>query len=142
MNDHAFAGAEHATPVSEPYWHGLAEGRLVLQRCNACGRHQHYPRHICRWCGSTDLDWTEAAGTGSIVARTTVHRTSRPDGGLDLPYDLVIVRVEEGPLLMALLAGEGPDAPAADDGTTGAGRLVAADFARTSAAGLLTFRVV
>ena len=32
---------------SAPYWEAMNQGRLVLQRCAACGSLRHYPRSVC-----------------------------------------------------------------------------------------------
>jgi uncharacterized OB-fold protein len=130
-------GAEHATALSQPYWDALADGRLVLQRCLDCGRHQHFPRHLCRWCGSLELEWAPATGAGEIVALTTVHRSSRPALAERIPYDLAVVRTDEGPLLMCVAIGVG------EGGTRGSqawGQRVVVDFARTLTDRLLTVR--
>jgi len=31
---------------TQPFWDGIAEGRLRLQRCASCGRYVFYPRQI------------------------------------------------------------------------------------------------
>jgi uncharacterized OB-fold protein len=130
-------GAEHATSVSRPYWDALSEGRLVLQHCTGCGRYQHFPRYFCRWCGSVDLDWLPATGGGEIVALTTVHRTSRPSLSDRMPYDLAVVRTDEGPLLMCVAIGVGESG---SRGSQAWGRRVIVDFDRTSMDRLLTVR--
>lgn len=36
----------HPTPDSKPYWDGLRERRLPLQRDADCGAVRHYPRPV------------------------------------------------------------------------------------------------
>ena len=45
--------------LDNPYWEGLAEDRLVLQRCAACDGWQWGPEWICHRCRSFDVGWQE-----------------------------------------------------------------------------------
>lgn len=126
------SGEEHSTALSRPYWDALQRGRLALQRCLRCGRFQHYPRTMCRFCHSTDLRFSAVSGRGVVFAASVVHRTTRRELEPRVPYILAVVRMDAGPLLMGLLAG----VPA---GQETAGREVAMDAAATRAAGLLSF---
>jgi uncharacterized OB-fold protein len=44
------------TNVTKPFWEGTKQGKLLLQRCRACGTHQYYPRPVCMRCMSRDLE--------------------------------------------------------------------------------------
>jgi uncharacterized OB-fold protein len=98
-------------PESAPYWAGLREGRLLIQKCIACGRLRHYPRPVCDACFSMQFDWIEASGRGSIHSWTRTHHAFLPVFKPDLPYVLVTVDLEEGPRMNARLRGDG-QAPA------------------------------
>lgn len=87
--------------VTAPWWEATREHRLLLQRCVPCHHLQHPPRAVCTRCGTTDLDWTTAAGRGVVDAHTVVHRAPRP--GRPVPYVLARVRLDEGPLLLTHL---------------------------------------
>lgn len=121
-------GSEHATDLSAPYWDGLREGRLVIQRCNSCGRSQHYPRVRCIHCGSRDLDWAPVSGKGETFASTVMYRTTNPEFESLLPVPLALVRLEEGAMIMARL-----------DAKPAVGAAVRFDPDATLATGLLTF---
>jgi uncharacterized protein len=103
---------------------------IEFQRCRSCGRHQNYPRVLCRHCRSRDLERVPASGRGLVFATTVVHRSSREELAARTPYPLTIVRMEEGPLLMALVDGEAADFPS--------GAEVAVDTEATRERGLLT----
>jgi uncharacterized OB-fold protein len=95
--------------VTQPFWDGVAEGVLRLQRCRACGRHVFYPRAVCPHCGSGDLAWVEASGAGAVHAFTVVHRAPaeyRPD----VPYVVALVDLEEGVRMMTRLVDVEPAA--------------------------------
>jgi uncharacterized protein len=101
---------------------------VEFQRCRDCGRDQNYPRALCKHCGSRALEVVEGSGRGTVFATTVVHRSSREE--LATPYGLTLVRMEEGPMLMALIVGEAEEFPA--------GAAVAVDAEATRERGLLT----
>lgn len=101
------AGDGYVPPQDEltaPWWDGTRERRLLLQRCGACGEVQHHPRHLCLSCGATDaLGWVESDGAGTVDTFTVVHRAPRP--GLEAPYVVARVRLDDGPVLLAWVVG-------------------------------------
>lgn len=97
-----------ADSQTQAFWDATREGRLTIQRCTVCGHAQHYPRAMCTACGSTGLAQADAAGAGTIVSYTTVHRSPHP--AFTPPYVVVLVRLEEGPVLLSNLTGAAADA--------------------------------
>ncbi len=94
--------------VTEPFWEGIAEGVLRVQRCRACGRHVFYPRAVCPHCGG-GLDWVEAGGGGTVHSYTIVHRAP-PAYREDVPYVVALVDLDEGVRLMTRLVDVEPAA--------------------------------
>ena len=86
------------TSDTKAWWDATRDQRLVVQRCASCGRHQHYPRALCTACGSTDLTFDDAAGTGSVVSFSVVHRA--PSDSFTPPYVVALVRLDEGVQLL------------------------------------------
>jgi uncharacterized OB-fold protein len=107
------AGDDYLPPQVEltaPWWDGTRERRLLLQRCGSCGEVQHHPRHLCVSCGATDdLGWVESAGAGTVDTFTVVHRA--PRSGLEAPYVVARIRLDDGPVLLAWLLGTGEALP-------------------------------
>ncbi|WP_326822156.1 Zn-ribbon domain-containing OB-fold protein [Streptosporangium sp. NBC_01756] len=91
--------------VTGPWWDGTRQARLLLQRCTACGGLQHYPRALCTACGSMDLGFTESSGRGVVDSFTVVHRSADP--AVAVPYVVARVRLDEGPILLTNLVGDG-----------------------------------
>jgi uncharacterized OB-fold protein len=87
------------TDVAAPFWQGLAERRLMLQCDAASGRAQFYPRPQSLY-SEAGVVWREASGRGSIVALTRSH-VAPPRLASQVPYALALVRLEEGPRLLA-----------------------------------------
>jgi uncharacterized protein len=86
---------------------GLAQGNLLIQHCNACGKVNMYPRYACPHCQSEDLGWQTALGTATLMS-FTILRGGAPEGFEgELPYALGVVRLAEDVQLLTRLV---PDA--------------------------------
>ena len=86
------------TSDTQVWWDATREQRLVVQRCNACASYQHYPRALCISCGAADLAFDDAAGSGTVVSFTIVHRA--PSESFTPPYVVALVRLDEGVQLL------------------------------------------
>ena len=82
----------------------LAEGRFMIQRSAATGRHVFFPR-IAEPGTGAPLDWVEASGRG-VVQATTVVRKKPPEPS----YNVALIDLAEGPRLMSRVEGVEPDA--------------------------------
>lgn len=90
---------------SAPFWEGLGEGEIRLQRCDDCSRVQFYPRSGCRHCGSTSLTWEALSGDGEVYTYTVVHRAPFEAFKPDVPYVIAVVELAEGPRLVTNVVG-------------------------------------
>ncbi|SRR5690554_4062020 len=96
------------TPVSGPqaqYFAQLEQGVFQIQKCDACARHQFFPRVLCMDCGSEDLQWVTPTGCGHIYSFSIVRR--KPEAGGD--YNVVLVDLEENVRLMGRLENAKPE---------------------------------
>jgi len=93
------------TAESKPFWDGCARHELLLQRCTACGRRQHYPRGVCAACWSSELAWERASGRAAIYSFTATYRTQARGFRDELPYVLAWVELDEGVQVMANIVG-------------------------------------
>lgn len=86
---------------SAPFWEGLKQGKLLIQRCPTTGRYQWYPRGHSIHDPTVAPEWVEAAGTGEIFSFSVIHRgnTRRP------PYNVAMIRLDEGIILLSALRG-------------------------------------
>lgn len=85
---------------SRPYWEGLAQGELRIQRCDACSRAVFYPRSLCPHCYSEKLSWIVAIGRGTIYSYTVAHQAFGAFAA-DVPFVIAIVELEEGVRMMS-----------------------------------------
>ena len=93
--------------VSAPFWEGVGEGVLRIQRCQECGRHVFYPRAVCPFCTASHLCWVDASGRGRIHSYTVVHRAP-PDYRDQVPYVVALVELDEGVRMMTRLVDVEP----------------------------------
>jgi uncharacterized OB-fold protein len=98
---------ERPTPIrgvyDVPFWTFVAEGRLRLQRCAACGHWWYPPGPSCPQCLSTSWSWEPVAGTGRLLSWVTFHRAYFPT--VPVPHDVAAVELDEGPILIADVEG-------------------------------------
>jgi uncharacterized OB-fold protein len=86
---------------NEPFWTGAAEGVLRMQRCDSCG-HIRFPiQALCPVCISPAFSWSELSGRGTIFAKIVYQRAFHPSYRADVPYNLVIVQLDEGPRMFS-----------------------------------------
>jgi uncharacterized OB-fold protein len=90
---------------SAAFFAGLGDGRILLQRCRACGKAQFYPRAVCSHCQGRDLEWLVSAGTGAVYSVTTVYRGPSAAFKDVTPYQVALVDMDEGFRFMANVRG-------------------------------------
>jgi uncharacterized OB-fold protein len=88
------------------FFEGARAGRLLVQRCTACGVLRHPPRPACSSCGSLEWDTVTASGRGTVYSFVVVHHPQVP--GFDYPLPIAVVELEEGTRLVADLVGVDP----------------------------------
>ncbi|MDB5451523.1 MAG: hypothetical protein JWO33_101 [Caulobacteraceae bacterium] len=93
-----------ADAVSGPFFEGLADGRLMIQRCRVCGTGQ-LGRDHCLKCRSEDLAWEAASGLGQVYSFVIMHTVFHPAFAGEVPYNVVMVELDEGPRVLANLEG-------------------------------------
>ena len=87
-----------------PFWEGAKEGKLVVPRCLECNNIHWYPRLICPFCHSDNLEWTEISGEGTLHTYAVQHRAFGP-WAEELPYVTAFVDLKEGDRMMTVLHG-------------------------------------
>lgn len=95
-------------PLLTPFWAHARAHRLAVQRCAACGDLHFPPGPVCPVCLSEDQTWQEVSGKAELVSWTTFHRAYWPAFAKALPYDVCLVKLAEGPLLLSNFLGATP----------------------------------
>ena len=86
---------------TEFFWHGVADGKVLIQRCIGCGVLRHPPRPICPECLSPDWKAEQASGRASLYSYAVQHYPPVP--GFELPYIVALADLAEGVRLVANL---------------------------------------
>jgi uncharacterized OB-fold protein len=93
------------TPELEPFFAAARRHELVVQRCARCGLLRFPPRELCSRCWSRDAEWTPVSGRGEVYSFYWMHQVYHPGFAADVPYAVVVVRLEEGPHLVSNVVG-------------------------------------
>jgi hypothetical protein len=83
------------TEETEAFWEGARAGRLVVERCTACGARQFPPRGMCRTCRGRATEPFEITGPGVVYSYTVNHQRWQPD--LEVPFAIVLVEFPDHP---------------------------------------------
>ena len=84
------------------FWEGARRHELLLQRCGQCGE-TRTGSPICPSCTSLDNEWIEASGRGKVYSWVVVHQRFHFAFEANLPYNVAVVELEEGPRLLTNL---------------------------------------
>jgi uncharacterized OB-fold protein len=102
-------------PVTSPddafFWDGVAERRLLIQRCRGCGRLRHPPAPMCGDCGSLEWEGQPMSGRGIVYSWIRSRHPNRPD---EAPRVVVLVELEEGVRIVSNLVDTQHDGPYED----------------------------
>lgn len=106
------AEPERPLPVidldNEPFWNAVREHRLVLQRCAECLLYRQPPMPMCPHCNSFEQEWVESTGRGKVHSWEIVRVPSHPFFS-NVPYNVVLVEMDEGPRLFGNLLDVDPE---------------------------------
>lgn len=85
-----------ADDLTTPFWNGIREGKLRVQRCADCRRYQFPPRATCESCSSAQLSFEDMSGRGSVYNFTeTLSGARHPYFQSITPYLVGMVRLDE-----------------------------------------------
>ncbi len=90
-------------------WRGRAQRyRLEGEQCEGCGARLFPPRDICPECQRPARTPYPLSGRGEVYSYTVVYE---PPAGYEeqVPYIVALVKLEEGPLISAMLTDVGPE---------------------------------
>ncbi|MEU9382782.1 OB-fold domain-containing protein [Streptomyces sp. NPDC048279] len=85
------------------FWEGVAEGRLLIQRCAGCGALRHPWLPGCNACGCLDWDTVESAGDGTVYSYVVMHHPPFP--AFAPPYAVALVELAEGVRMVSNVVG-------------------------------------
>lgn len=94
--------------LSAPFWQGLRDGRLLIQRCARCATWRFGPEWICHHCHAFEAAWEPVAPHGRIFSWERVWHPSHPALASCVPYLVVLVELPQagGVRLLGNLLGD------------------------------------
>ena len=96
-----------ATELTRPFWDAVREGRLIVQRCSACDKTFFRPEVACPHCLSTEWQWVESSGRGTLYSFSVVHRAPSP--AFTAPFIFAAIDMEEGWTMFSNVIGIAPE---------------------------------
>jgi uncharacterized OB-fold protein len=91
------------TPETQPFWDGIAEGRVCLTRCTDCGEPFFPPGPVCPNCTGQHIEWFDASGRATLYSYVIQQKPLEWWG--EGPRSVAIVELAEGPRLVSSVVG-------------------------------------
>ena len=92
----------------------LAEGEILLPKCDDCGAYHFFPRVLCPHCHGAAISWKQATGKGRVYTTTVVRRSQNRGGD----YNVCMVELQEGVRMMSRVEDIAPGEVAIDMAVT------------------------
>ena len=93
------------TETNRPFWESVKAHAMKLPRCNDCGKFHAPPRDFCPHCLSDNMTWTDIKGTGEVYSFVVMHQVFSPAFKDEVPYNVTMVQLDEGPRLVTNVQG-------------------------------------
>ncbi|MFJ2311583.1 MULTISPECIES: bifunctional MaoC family dehydratase N-terminal/OB-fold nucleic acid binding domain-containing protein [unclassified Streptomyces] len=90
------------------FWQGVAEHRLLIQRCGDCATLRFPWLPGCNACGCQEWDTVEASGEGTVFSHVVMHHPPFPAFGADGaggPYAVALIELAEGVRMVSNVIG-------------------------------------
>lgn len=89
------------------FWAGVADHRLLIQRCGGCGTLRFPWLPGCNGCGSDVWETVEASGDGTVFSYVVMHHPPFP--AFDPPYAVGLIELAEGVRMVSNVVGVEPE---------------------------------
>ena len=84
------------TKMFEPYYQGISENKLMVQRCSYTDNYIWPPRITSPYSPTGEIIWEEVKGIGKVYTFNVVYRAFHPYFSDKVPYVIGIIELEEG----------------------------------------------
>lgn len=89
---------------SRAFWDAAKRHEFVLWHCRSCGKY-YFPATVCHCRPDPDMGWDRASGRGSLYSWTVFQQPYHPAFVGDLPYNVGLVKLEEGCFFITNVVG-------------------------------------
>ncbi|MFF1491830.1 bifunctional MaoC family dehydratase N-terminal/OB-fold nucleic acid binding domain-containing protein [Streptomyces sp. NPDC058304] len=97
---------------NQGFWDGVADHKLLIQRCTSCQTLRFPWLPGCNACASLDWDTVEASGAGTVFSYVVMHHPPFPaftahehDAAAAGPYAVALVELAEGVRMVSNITG-------------------------------------
>ncbi|MBI4300933.1 MAG: Zn-ribbon domain-containing OB-fold protein [Chloroflexi bacterium] len=87
-------------PETQAFWEAAKRHEFTLQKCQNCGAY-YFPATDCNKCSSPKMEWVQASGKGKVFTFITMHQLYHPSFEGEIPYNVSIIELAEGPFMMS-----------------------------------------
>lgn len=91
-----------------PFLDGFREKRLRLPFCAETGQFFFPPGPVSPFTGKPCREWRDASGRGTLWSYVVFHQNYFAGFADEVPYPVLMVKLDEGPFLIANLRGRTP----------------------------------
>ena len=96
------------TDLNKEFWQSARKRELRLQRCRGCGHIRNPISEICPKCLSEEFEWARLSGKGTVFSFVTFHQVYHPAYKGDVPYNVSLIQLDEGPRMISNVVGIPP----------------------------------
>lgn len=90
---------------NRPFWDAAKRGELHLQVCLDCATPRFPATRYCAACHGERSEWRKASGKGTVQSFCIFHQVYFEGFRDEVPYNVVVVTLDEGPRLFSNLVG-------------------------------------
>jgi len=83
-------------PDSELYWETAKLNKLMIQYSKDTKEYFLYSKQLTNTQDSTNIEWKEVSGKGTIYSYTVIHTPAGPAFTDDVPYIVASITLDEG----------------------------------------------
>jgi len=92
-----------------PFWAAAREHQLKMQKCTACGYVRWPATQHCPECLDENDNWVALSGKGKVWSFGIYNHLFNAAFADDMPYDVALIQLDEGPQMYSNVIGIDPD---------------------------------
>jgi uncharacterized OB-fold protein len=92
-------------PDTQPFWDATREHRLTYQWDPQAGKAVFFPRRHSPYTGTTEMEWRESKGLGTVYTYSVVRLNRHPAFAELGPYAVAYVDLDEGFRMLTNIVG-------------------------------------
>src|SRR5258705_1502480 len=87
------------------FWDACGSGQLKVQRCTHGGSRRYPAGMVCPECLGGEAEWQPLSGQGKVFSFVVFHRAYHPAWEGKVPYNVALIELDEGPVMLSNVIG-------------------------------------